>query len=463
MTLGTEAPGTPHAASSTPSPLPGFPPGPKMSPLGSLTYGFTRDPLNFLTNLANTYGELASYRMGGERLYFVNNPHWIKDILVTHNRNFTKSRGLERTKKLLGNGLLTSERAFHLRQRRLMQPAFHRERITGYGRTMVEYADTLRRGWTDGATLDISQEMMRLTLSIAGKTLFDVDVESQAAAVGRALTDVMESFWITMMPFAALIERLPVGPMHRAKVAREELDAIIYGMIHERRASRGDRGDLLSMLLLAQDEDDGSTMTDRQVRDEAMTIFLAGHETTANALTWTWYLLGRSPEDDAALHAEVDRVLGGRLPTIADIPSLPFVEQVVTEAMRLYPPAWVVGRRAIEPYPIGGYVAPARSIFLMSQWVMHRAARFFPEPERFHPGRWTPAFKAALPKFAYFPFGGGPRQCIGESFAWMELVLVVATIAQQWRLRVVPGHAATPRPLVTLRTKHGMPMVLERI
>ena len=424
-----------------------------------MTYSFTRDPLTFLTNVARTYGDLASYEMGGERIYLVSNPQWIKDILVTHNRNFTKSRGLERTKKLLGNGLLTSEKEFHLRQRRLMQPAFHRERIAAYGRTMVDYADQMRRVWSDGATIDASTEMMRLTLSIAGKTLFDVDVESRAAEVGRALTDVMESFWLTMLPFAEAMEKFPVGPMARARRARQRLDGIIYGFIAERRAHPTDRGDLLSMLLLAQDEDDGSRMTDRQVRDEAMTIFLAGHETTANALTWTWYLLSQSPADEAKLHAEVDRALGGRLPTIADLPSLPFVERVVTEAMRLYPPAWMVGRRAIEPYDIGGYVAPARSIFLMSQWLLHRDSRFFPEPDRFRPDRWTAEFKAALPKFAYFPFGGGPRQCIGEAFAWMELVLTVATIAQRWKLELVPGHPVVPQPVVTLRTKYGMKMI----
>ena len=435
-----------------------FPPGPSGGRLGALTYRFTRDPLAFLTRVVRTHGDLASFRMGGERLYVVNDPQWIKDILVTHHRNFTKSRGLERTKKLLGNGLLTSEHAFHLRQRRLMQPAFHRERIAAYGRTMVDYADALRRTWRDGATYDVSTEMMRLTLSIAGKTLFDVDVESQAAEIGLALTDVMESFWMTMLPFAEAMEKLPVGPMARARRARERLDAIVYGLIAERRARRTDRGDLLSMLLLAQDEDDGSVMTDTQVRDEAMTILLAGHETTANALMWTWYLLSQSPADEAQLHAEVDRALAGRLPTVADLAALPFVERVVTEAMRLYPPAWIIGRRALEPYAIGGYTAPARSIFLMSQWVMQRDARFFPGPDRFRPDRWTPAFRAALPKFAYFPFGGGPRQCIGESFAWMELVLVVATIAQRWRLQLVPGHPVAPQPLVTLRAKHGMKM-----
>jgi cytochrome P450 len=400
--------------------------------------------------------------MGGENVFLVSDPQLIKDILVTHNRNFTKSRGLERTKRLLGNGLLTSEGAFHLRQRRLMQPAFHRERIAAYGRTMVEHGARLRDGWTDGTTLDIAGEMMRVTLSIAGKTLFDVDVEAQAVEVGQALTDTMESFWTMMLPFADVLERLPIPTLRRARIARAKLDALVYGMIAERRKSGRDHGDLLSMLLKAQDEDDGSIMTDRQVRDEAMTIFLAGHETTANALTWTWYLLSQNAGAEQRLHAEIARVLGDRLPTIADLPALTFTEQVATESMRLYPPAWIIGRRAIDEYRLGEYVAPARSILVMSQWVVQRDARFFADPERFAPDRWTPEFKASLPKFAYFPFGGGPRQCIGESFAWMELVLLIATIAQRWRLSLVPGHPVELQPVVTLRTKHGMRMTVSR-
>jgi cytochrome P450 len=439
-----------------------FPPGPKLSPLHQLMYRPAADPLAFFTNLARTYGDLASYRLGGEHVFFVNDPRHIKDILVTRNRNFLKGRGLERAKRLLGEGLLTSEGATHLRQRRLMQPAFHHERIAGYGATMVAYADRLRNSWRDGETLDIAQEMTRLTLSIAGKTLFDLDVESQATDVGRALTDVMESFWTTMLPFAEVLERMPIPQLRRARRARARLDAIIYGMIADRRANGlgRSRGDLLSMLLLAQDdEDEHRGMSDRQVRDEAMTIFLAGHETTANALTWTWYLLSGSPDVERRLHDEVDRVLGGRLPTIADVPSLSFVERVVTESMRLYPPAWLIGRRAIAKYKIAGFVAPARSIFVMSPYVVHRDARYYGHPDRFDPDRWTPEFRASLPKFAYFPFGGGPRQCIGESFAWMELVLVVATLAERWSLALVPGHPVAPQPVVTLRTKHGMKMI----
>jgi len=438
-------------------------PGPKLSFVQSLIYRpGGANPLDFFTKLARTYGDVTSSRMAGEQLFLINEPKLIRDVLVTHNRNFTKSRGLERSKRLLGQGLLTSEGAFHLRQRRLMQPAFHRDRVAGYGDLMVGYADRMRRSWSDGATLDIAREMNRLTLSIVGRTLFDVDVEQQAAAVGEALTAVMESFWMTMLPFGEVLERLPVPKLRRARMARGRLDAIIYRMIADRRSSGGYRGDLLSMLLAAQDEDDGAGMTDGQVRDEAMTIFLAGHETTANALTWTWFLLSGAPDVEARLHAEVSNALQGRLPATADLPSLPFVERVVTESMRLYPPAWIIGRRAIDEYRLNEYVVPPRSILVMSPYIIQRDPRFYPDPDRFDPDRWTPEFRAGLPKFAYFPFGGGPRQCIGESFAWMELILLVATIAQQCRLRLVPGHPVVPQPLITLRAKHGMRMTVER-
>ena len=438
-------------------------PGPKLSFVQSLIYRpGGANPLDFFTKLARTYGDVTSYRMAGEQLFLINEPRLIRDVLVTHNRNFTKSRGLERSKRLLGQGLLTSEGAFHLRQRRLMQPAFHRDRVAGYGDLMVGYADRMRRSWSDGATFDIAREMNRLTLSIVGRTLFDVDVEHQAAAVGEALTAVMESFWMTMLPFGEVLERLPVPKLRRARMARARLDAIIYRMIADRRSSGGDRGDLLSMLLAAQDEDDGAGMTDDQVRDEAMTIFLAGHETTANALTWTWCLLSGAPDVEARLHAEVSNVLGGRLPSTADLPSLPFVERVVTESMRLYPPAWIIGRRAIDEYRLNEYVVPPRSILVMSPYIIQRDPRFYADPDRFDPDRWTPEFRGGLPKFAYFPFGGGPRQCIGESFAWMELILIVATIAQQCQLRLVPGHPVVPQPLITLRAKHGMRMMVDR-
>ncbi len=438
----------------------GFPPGPKTSFLNTIIYRPGRDPLTFFSNLTQQYGDLAYMRMGGEHLFIANDPAVIRDVLVTHNQNFHKSRGLERIKILLGEGLLTSEDAFHLRQRRLIQPAFHRERIAAYASTMVAYADRVRRGWTPGASLDMAREMSRLTLLIVGKTLFDADVESQARDVGEAMSGMMDSFWTLMLPFGKTLQRLPIPHLRRGRKARERLDAIVYGIIRERRANLGDRGDLLSMLLMAQDDEDrGRGMTDRQVRDEAMTIFLAGHETTANALTWTWYLLSQSPEVERQLHEEIDRALEGRLPTVADVDRLPYTNRVITESMRLYPPAWLVGRRAINEYSVGPYYVPPRSIIVMSQWIVQRDARHYADPERFDPGRWTPEFKAALPRFAYFPFGGGPRQCIGESFAWMELVLLVAPLAQLWRFELVPGHPVVPQAAVTLRPKYGMRMI----
>ena len=422
-----------------------------------------RDPLGFLQDLARTYGDIAHTRAAGEHVVLLSDPQHVKDVLMTHQRNFHKGRGLERARKLLGNGLLTSEDQTHLRQRRLIQPAFHRERIASYAAAMTDYADRVQREWTNGAAIDVSEQMMRLTLGVVGRTLFDADVESQARDVGQALTDVLDSFWTTMLPFADVLEKLPIPQLKRGRAARARLDAIVYGLIAERRRNPGDRGDLLSMLLLAQDEEQGGTgMSDAQVRDEAMTIFLAGHETTANALAWTWYLLSQSPEVEARLHTEVDRVLGGRTPVMADLPQLGYVEQVITESMRLYPPAWLLGRRAVGAYEVGGYTLPPRTIVLMSPYVIHRDARLFAEPERFVPERWTPEFKAGLPQFAYFPFGGGARRCIGESFAWMELVLVAATIAQHWTLRLVPGHPVVPQPVVTLRLKHGLKMTATR-
>jgi cytochrome P450 len=437
-------------------------PGPPRSIRLLFVYGPGRDPIAFFTKLWKTHGDFVHLRMAGEHVFLVNDPGAIRDILVTDQRFFMKGRGLDRAKRLLGEGLLTSEGAVHVRQRRLMQPAFHRDRIASYGAVMTEYADRLQRSWTDGATIDASQDMARLTLGIVGKTLFDADVEAQAKDVGRALAAVMESFWMLMLPFPDLLERLPIPALRRSRAARETLDAIVYGMIAERRRSPGDRGDLLSMLMMAQDEEAGGRgMTDRQVRDEAMTIFLAGHETTANALAWTWYLLSQSPEAEARLHEEIDRVLGGRLPTLADIPALPYAEQVVTESMRLYPPAWIIGRRALEEYALGDYIIPARGVVVMSPYLTHRDARHFPEPDRFLPDRWTPEFKAALPPFAYYPFGGGARRCIGESFAWMELVLVLSTIAQRWRLRLAPDQKVVPQPVVTLRVKNGLKMITQ--
>jgi len=329
---------------------------------------------------------------------------------------------------------------------------------------MVEYAEKSSARWRDGQTLDISDEMMRLTLAVVGKTLFDADVESEADEVGEALTDVMELFGYLMLPYVELLEYLPLPHTRRFKRARARLDAVVYRIIEDRRRSSHDRGDLLSMLLLAVDEEgDRTGMTNEQLRDEAMTIFLAGHETTANALAWAFYLLALHPEAERRLHEELDAVLAGRAPTVEDVPALRYAEMVVAETMRLYPPAWALGRTAVADHEAGGYHIPRGSLVLVSQYVMHRDPRFFPDPERFDPGRFTPEAKAARPQFSYFPFGGGPRRCIGEGFAWMEATLLLASLARRWRMRLAPGSRVAPQPRITLRPgKGGIPVTLER-
>jgi cytochrome P450 len=327
---------------------------------------------------------------------------------------------------------------------------------------MTGYGAQTRNRWLRGETLDVSQEMMRLTLAIVAKTLFDADVEAEASEIGKALTDVMQLFDRITTPFAGLLEKLPLPSNIRWLKAKQRLDSTMYRIINERRANGADRGDLLSMLLLAQDEEgDGTGMTDAQLRDEAMTLFVAGHETTANALTWTWYLLSQHPDVEARLHDEIDTVLTGSLPTADDVARLSYTRMVLAESMRLYPPAWTMGRRVLTDYQIGEYVIPAQAIVLMSPWVMHHDPRFYPEPFRFDPERWATGQREARPNFAYFPFGGGPRVCIGEQFAWMEGVLLIATIAQQWKLRLAPGHRVETKPMITLRPKYGMRMIVE--
>jgi cytochrome P450 len=440
-----------------------YPPGPQSRlPYGNLI-AMRRDTLRFLQRLAAEYGDIVHFKVGSRDYYLLNDPESIRAVLVTDARSFAKGRGLEVSKRLLGNGLLTSEGEFHRRQRRLVQPAFHRQRIAGYGETMVCYADQTRARWQDGMTVDIAAEMMRLTLRIVGKTLFDSDVAAEAEEIGRATIAAMGLVNWAMLPFADRLERFAFPITRRFQRARSRLDAVIYRMIAEHRAGGVDRGDLLSMLLFSQDEEgDGASMTDAQVRDEAMTLFLAGHETTANALTWTWYLLAQYPEIEAKLQAELEAVLTGRLPTGDDVPELPYTRMVLAESMRLYPPAWAIGRRVLTDYPLGDYVLPAGSICLLSPYVTHHDARWFPDPFRFDPERWTPEAQAARPRFSYYPFGSGPRVCIGESFAWMEGILLLATLAQQWTMRPVPGHPVVPKPLITLRPKYGIRMRLQR-
>lgn len=425
------------------------PPGMRGIWPGQTLISFRRDPLQFLRSLSIRYGDVSSFRIGPQLLVLINEPEAIRDVLVTNQRSFKKGRGLERTKPLLGEGLLTSEGEVHLRQRRLAQPAFHRERIAAYGRAMVEGAVRARDRWHDGQTVDFAGEMMALTLGIAGQTLFGADVGGETVAIRDAMAEALEAFEIATLPFFEIFDRLPVPWMRRLHRAKATLDGIVYRMIAERRADGRDRGDLLSMLL--------ADMTDVQLRDEILTIFLAGHETTANALTWALYALSQAPDIDRALSDET-RALG-QLPSVDDLPRLPYTSAVVSEVLRLYPPAWIIGRRTVTEYRVGGYDLPVGTLVFVSPWVTQRDPRFWREAERFDPARWQ---KETPPKFAYFPFGGGSRVCIGEAFAWTELTLVLATIAQYWRFELVPGHPVVPKPVVTLRPRHGMRMIARR-
>ena len=413
--------------------------------------------------VAREYGDLARIDVVRTSLFLATHPDLVKDVLVTNNRLFGRGRGHLRMKLLLGDGLLTTEGDVHRRQRRLVQPAFHRQRVESYGDTMAQRAEELALRWRDGRTVDVLDEMMGLTLVIVANTLFGATVDDEVEEIGSALTAVFEMFGFALMPFSELFDRVPIPTTIRLRRARARLDATIYRIIADRRRSGRDHGDLLSMLLLAQDsaaDGDGGSMTDVQLRDEATTLFVAGHETTSNALTWTWYALSANPDAEAKMHAELSRVLGGRRPGAADLPLLPYTRAVLAESMRLYPPVWGMGRRALVDHALGGYDIPRGSLVVVSPFITQRDARFFPDPERFSPERWLDEHTTERPRFSYFPFGGGPRQCIGEQFAWMEGVLLLATLAQRWRLRLVPGHRVEFNPLITLRPKHGMRMTL---
>jgi cytochrome P450 len=402
----------------------------------------------------------------------VNRPDCIESVLVTQHNNFEKSKDYRALRRVLGNGLLTSEGDFWRRQRKLVQPAFHQARIASYAEVMVAYTERMLATWEDGqkisgglasepASIDVHEAMMRLTLDIVAKTLFDTDVSREAEDVGTALQFLMSKFF-RQAAFALLLPSfVPIPTTQQLRRAVKQLDKVIYEIIRRRHASETSSDDLLSVFLEAQD-DEGIRMTDRQLHDEIMTLFLAGHETTANALSWTWLLLGQHPDVEEKLAEELRRVLGGRSPTMADLPRLTYTDMVLKEAMRLYPPVWVIGRRALAPFRLGEYELPAGTNVLMSQRITHRDPRYFPEPERLDPGRWkaTDPRNLSLPRFAYFPFGGGPRVCVGAGFATMEAALLLATIAQRFKLTLVPGQTIVPLPSVTLRPKSGIRMFL---
>jgi cytochrome P450 len=437
-------------------------PGPRGRLLSGNLTEMRRDLLGLYTRCARDYGDVFSLRFGLRRVTFLCHPDLIEEVLVTHARNFTKHYALRMNRTLLGNGLLTSEGDFWLRQRRMIQPAFLRDRVAAYAPVMVQYADRAADRWRDGEERDLLEDMTRLTLEIIARTLFGADVSGKAHEVGEALTGAMGTFGSRFFRVIRIPEEVPTPTNLRIRRAVARLDKIVYDMIEQRRAGGGDPGDLLSILLHARDEDDGGHMTDKQLRDEAMTLFLAGHDTTALTLSWTWFLLAQHPTETDRLQVELRDVLGGRPPTVDDLPRLPYTEAVIQEAMRLYPPAYAIGRQAIAACEIGGFQVPAGGTIVMSQWIMHRQARWFNEPERFRPERWLDGLARKLPKYAYFPFGGGPRICIGNTFAMLEAVLVLATLARRFRCTLAPGTVVRPRPQFTLRPEPGVPVLLHK-
>lgn len=439
-----------------------LPPGPKGSPLSGNLPEFRRDRLEFLTRCARQYGDVVRLRFGWRRIFLLAHPDLIEQVLVGQARNFRKHFALRVNPLVFGNGLLTSESDFWLRQRRLIQPAFNRGSVAAYAPHMVETAQRVMADWRAGETRDIKKEMEKLTLAIAAKTLFDADASDDAQEVGLALQTLQDEF-VTRFGSMMLIPWWAPTPQNlRVRRVVRRLDDIIYRYIEQSKKS-GDpkKNDLLSLLLRARDEN-GRGMTEKQVRDEAMTLFLAGHETTALGLSWTWYLLARHPHVEQRLLQELESVLDGRPPTAADISSLVYTEQVLLESMRLFPPVYAIGREALNDCQLGGFHVPRGHTVIMPQWVLHHDERFFPAPWEFRPERWTDRFKLDLPKFAYFPFAGGPRVCIGNTFAMMEMALVLAAIAPHFSFKLRPGQTVTPTPSFTLQPVNGLPMRIEQ-
>jgi cytochrome P450 len=395
-----------------------------------------RNPTDLLTEIAAWPGDVAQAQIGRQSIAVLKHPDLVQQLLVADSARVEKGRTFERALffLFLGDGLLNSKGETHRRQRRLMLPAFHRSRIAGYGRAMVAAATATAEPWRDGEIRDLNAEMMALTLNVVGCTLFSSGGGDTARSISDAFGRLTAHVNRLAFPGAKWLLRTPLPFARRLRDAERLLNDTVLALIREHRERGEDTGDLLSMLLLTEDsERPGEHLSDAELRDQVMTLFFAGHETTANALTWTLWLLAQHPEAEATLHVELDRVIGGRAPAFEDVPRLVFTEQIVRETLRLYPPVWAIGRRTLADLTFNGLVVSRNSLVVASQWISHRDARWYPEPDAFRPARWTPEFRTALPRFAYYPFGGGPRSCIGENFAWTELVLIVATLAQRWR------------------------------
>jgi cytochrome P450 len=424
---------------------------------------FRLDAAALLRRNAEEYGDLVFFKALGRPVLQFNHPELVQEMLVRDAPHHQRNLVMQKSKAVLGEGLLTSEEPLHMRQRRLAAPAFHRQRIATYGAVIARYTVAMTGEWKPGAVFDVRSEMLLLALRIVAKTLFDSKFDDEVYAIAAAVDSFQGFLPLAFLPFPELIQAMPIPAMRRIRRGRELLDALIYRMIAERRADPGDRGDLLSMLLGSVDEE-GGRMSDAQVRDECLTILLAGHETTANALSFAAWLLAGDPEVQERLGQECAETLGGRVPEAADYARLGLAERVFAEALRLYPPVWVTARTAAEAYEHRGFKIRKGTILVAPQFAVQRDARWWPEPDRFDPDRFTPEAKAGRPKFAYFPFGAGSRQCIGEGLAWMEGTLALAAIAQGWKFERVSGERETMRvdPSVSLRPKGPLRLRVER-
>jgi cytochrome P450 len=438
---------------------PTYPPGPRALPFFGNLIEFQRNQLAFVERMQRTYGHMATIHMGKRPFVLLFRPEYVRYLLTEHPRQFMtlQSEGGDLA-EVLGESLLTIEGEEHRHQRRIVQPAFHKKRVEGYADYMVQFTLEMLDTWRDGEEVDIAREMQFLTLRVVAKSLFGVELLPQIQNLGETFSRMIENRRSLPSRLLNLYIDLPFTHYGIRMRAKRHIDTFIYQLIAQRRTEGEDTGDVLSMLLTAQDQD----QTDRQIRDHIMTFLAAGHETTANALNWTFYLLAQNPGPRKKLLHELQTVLGDRAPTLEDLPHLPYTEWVINESMRVYPPVWTIGRRSIEPIELGGYTFPAHTVFLISQWILHRHPDLWSEPEKFRPERWDPVDGEKPPAGSYFPFGGGPRTCIGMPFAQMEAKLLLATIMQRYTPNIVPGFPVIPLPRVTLRTRYGLRMRLER-
>ena len=441
-----------------------YPPGPDKTVLDAArsTLRQGHDRLGYLTDMAQTYGDMVHFHTGLRHIFFLNDPDSIHTVLIEQADKFYKTRPFKRAMgHFLGQGLLSIDGEFHQRERRLAQPAFHHRRIGAYADVMVDHTRRIIDHWQEGQTYAFDQEMMKITLGIVAQTLFNADVSGDAEIVGEAMATLQAAVTRRFSSPFQLPDWLPTPQQRKEQRAIQALDQIIYGIIDQRIASGDDKGDLLSMLLLATD-DDGGKMDIHQVRNEAIALFLAGHETTSNTLTWIEYLLALHPDVMEKLVAEVDAVLGGRAVTLEDIDRLPYTGMIVKEGLRLYPPVWLITREAIADVTVGGYGLKPGHVVVICPFITHRHLRFFDNPQQFQPERFADGTDKRWPHFAYFPFGGGPRICLGQAFARMEAILILATLAQHFHLKLAPGQSVTVQPLISLRARDGLRMNVTR-